>query len=117
MGCFATTAVSAEKAVLGSKLKIVHLKGYGGVPVVVILLLFVQRERVRSKENEKLISYAANRLMSFCWANCHNAAAIIGYFHKENRQYRGRQAILRTESSFTENDLQHFGVNYNKNAL
>lgn len=40
MGCFATTAVSAEKAVLGSKLKIVHFKGYGGVPVVVILLLF-----------------------------------------------------------------------------
>ena len=63
---------------------------------------------MRSKENEKLISYAANRLMSYCRANCHKAAAIIGYFHKENRQYRGRQAILRTESSFTENDLQHF---------
>lgn len=41
MGCFAATAVSVEKkAVLGSKLIIVHLKGYGGVPVVVILLLF-----------------------------------------------------------------------------
>ncbi len=73
-----------KKAVLGSKLIIVHLKGYGGVPVVVILLLFffVQRERVRSKENEKPLSYAANSLMSFCLANCHNAAAIIGYFHK-----------------------------------
>lgn len=43
MGCLATTAVSAEKAVLGSKLKIVHLKGYGGVPVVVILLAFLYR--------------------------------------------------------------------------
>lgn len=64
---------------------------------------------MRSKENEKLLSYAANRLMSFCWAGCHKTAAIIGYFHKGNRQYRGRQAILRTENSFTENDLQHFG--------
>lgn len=41
MDCFATTAESAEKAVLGSKLKNVHLKGYGGVPVVVILLAFL----------------------------------------------------------------------------
>lgn len=41
MGCFASTAVSAEKAVLGSKLKIVHLKGYGGVPEMVILLAFL----------------------------------------------------------------------------
>lgn len=43
MDCFATTAVSVEKAVLGSKLKIVHLKGYGGVPVAVILLAFLYR--------------------------------------------------------------------------
>ena len=44
MGCFATTAVSVEKkAVLGSKLIIVHLKGYGGVPEMVILLAFLYR--------------------------------------------------------------------------
>lgn len=41
MGCFATTPVSVEKAVLGSKLKIVHFKGYGGVPEMVILLAFL----------------------------------------------------------------------------
>lgn len=109
MGCFATTAVSVEKNCPGFKTQNCSLErlwrsaGDGNPPC-----FFVQREQVRSKENEKLLSYATNRLMSFCWANCHNAAAIIGYFHKENRQYRGRQAILRTESSFTENDLQHF---------
>ena len=76
--------------------------------MVVILLLFCTEGTGEKQKNEKPLSYAANRLMSFCWANCHNAAVIIGYFHKENRQYRGRQAILRTENSFTENDLQHF---------
>lgn len=66
MGCFATTAVSAEKSCLGFKTQNYSLErlwrsaGGGNPPC-----FFVQRERVRSKENEKLISYAANRLMSF----------------------------------------------------
>jgi len=48
--------VSVKKAVLGSKLKIVHLKGYGGVPVAVILLLFCTAGTGEKQKNEKLIS-------------------------------------------------------------
>lgn len=64
MGCFATTAVSVEKTVLGSKLKIVHLKDYGGVPEMVILLAFLYRGN--GGEAKKMRNYFPMQLTDLC---------------------------------------------------